>query len=30
MTAEQRILSVWWPRLAIERWRKTAGQRLSA
>ena len=21
---EQRILSVWWPRLAIERWRKTA------
>ena len=22
---EQRILSVWWPRLAIERWRKTVG-----
>src|SRR5688500_3240951 len=22
---EQRILSVWWPRLAIERWRKTSG-----
>jgi protein ImuB len=23
--AEQRILSVWWPHLAIERWRKAAG-----
>ena len=22
---EQRILSVWWPHLAIERWRRTAG-----
>jgi protein ImuB len=22
---EQRILSVWWPHLAIERWRKTSG-----
>ena len=22
---EQRILSVWWPQLAIERWRKTEG-----
>ena len=22
---DQRILSVWWPRLAIERWRKTSG-----
>src|SRR5688500_18691712 len=25
MMAAARILSVWWPHLAIERWRKTAG-----
>ena len=26
MKAEQRILSVWWPHLAIERWRRTDGK----
>jgi protein ImuB len=26
MKAEQRILSVWWPHLAIERWRKATGR----
>jgi len=26
MKAEQRILSVWWPHLAIERWKRTSGR----
>ena len=29
MIREQRILSIWWPRLAIERWREDARERTS-